>query len=629
MKKQRVTKGLLQDLSVPILVLIFIGVLLFIQQQGYQGIGASGIRESFMDQDLWEAHSEEYAEKHWSSGRKALLVWAPDDEESRQVYEQVHYVLSSVGVEVTSLNLTLPEDSFQAIPMRLSQRIPDGCTDVILCFTALRSSGIEPADLEQWVRDGGCLMLAGGLEAEELDSSWTHLLGITKIDASSALAVDSMVMLTNFLAGARGMEFSEEVIECEAVNAMLSEDCTIHIVTADEWQHPLLWERNYGNSHILVCNADLMDNKSGRGVIISAFSCMNSAFVYPVINAAVYCIDDFPSVAPAGYDRNVLSQYGYTIGDFYANVWWPAMQSIAEKHSIPYSAFLIESYEANVDGPFSNVDNYPSAAYFAKQLLELGGEMGLHGYNHQPLVLEGFEFDEKNDGYTCWTSVEDMISSIKAALAYGGSLSKDVVIQSYVAPSNVLGREAMSAMIRQFEDLRIFAGVYIGTSDQLVQEFDVLEEDVVLIPRLTADMQMDDSEWWLQINELNYHYYEANYIHPDDVLDEERSDGGDFKAMLNGYEQMVQWNNAQGLTASTISEAAGSVQRYCLLSVEQECTETGLDIHVNGLVDSGYLMLRSRKVPLSISSGQLSKIDEGCYIIRVDYPDIHIEWENK
>ena len=219
-----------------------------------------------------------------------------------------------------------------------------------------------------------------------------------------------------------------------------------------------------------------------------------------------------------------------------------------------------------------------------------------------------------------------MLDSIKAALAYAKALSPDVNIQAYVAPSNVLSQEAMGAMIRQFEDIRIYAGVYIGTDDQLVQEFSVLENDIVLVPRLTADMQMESSEWWLQVNELNYHYYESNYIHPDDRLDEERSDGGDFSAMLAAYENMVLWNQQYGLKTTTISEAAGSVQRYCNLSVSQSNDTDGVTIHLEGLIDEAYLMLRTKEIPENISGGELTRIDEDCYLIRAELSDIRVEW---
>ncbi len=629
----RSAKRILSALAAPVLILLSLAILLFLQQRGYQSRGSGGIEETFIDQDRWEAIAERSApNRTWEADRHALILWDSTDDDSTEVYEQIRFVLGTMGVPVTSQRIIIPAEKARRSPKTISSMLPDGCTDVILCFSGLISSGIDVADLSAWVRDGGKLILASGLEAEEIadglypEQDWRSLLGIQAIHSQENVQVDSMMMQTAILAGAKGMEFSDDVIQCEVVDAELQPECIAHIVTADDRAMPLLWEKEEEDGRVWVCNADLMDGKANRGMIASCFALMNTALAYPVINASVYCIDDFPSAAPAGFDANVLAQFGYTVEDFYANVWWPAMQRIAAQYGIRYSAFLIQCYEANVQGPFANDDHQPSAAYFAKLLLETGGELGLHGYNHQPLVLEGYAFDEKNSGYTCWVTVESMLNSIKAALAYANALTPDVNIQAYVAPSNVLSAEAMDAMIRQFEDIRIYAGVYIGTPDQLVQEFSVLEDDVVLLPRLTADMQMESSEWWLQVNELNYHFYESNYIHPDDILDEERSDGGDFAAMLSAYENMVQWNQRYGLKTATISEAAGSVQRYCNLSVVQANDPNGITIHLEGLIDEAYLMLRTRETPERISAGEITRIDEGCYLIKAKEPDIRVEW---
>ena len=624
-------KRILIDLVVPVLVLAILAVMLSLQQRGYQSRGSAGIEETFIDQDRWDAIKERSApNQKWGSNRHAYILWDAHDEDSIQTFEQFSFVLRSLGVDVTEQKTYISREKSQN--KKISSMLPPGCTDVIICFSSLISSGIDVADITSWVNAGGKIIIASGLETEEVSDAinpaqdWRNLLGIKSILSENNIPVDSMVMQTPILAGAQGMEFSDDVIQCEIVDAELQQDCIVHITTADDHHRPLLWERDCEKGHVLVCNADLMDSKANRGMIVSSFALMDTAFVYPVINACVYCIDDFPSASPAGFDANVLAQYGYTVEDFYANTWWPAMQRIAEQYNIRFSTFLIQCYGADVEKPFDNTDNYPSASYYTKLLLETGSELGLHGYNHQPLVLEGYQFDEKNSGYTCWITVEDMLDSVKAALSYAHSLSPDVFIQAYVAPSNVLSAEAMNAMIRQFEDIRIYAGVYIGTPDQLVQEFSVLGNDVVQVPRLTADMQMESSEWWLQVNELNYHYYESNYIHPDDILDEERSDGGDFSSMVAAYERMVQWNQHYGLKTTTISEAAGSVQRYCNLSIVQTYDESGISIHLGGLIDEAYLMLRTKEIPEHIQGGEISKIDEGCYLIRTEEPDIRVEW---
>lgn len=219
------------------------------------------------------------------------------------------------------------------------------------------------------------------------------------------------------------------------------------------------------------------------------------------------------------------------------------------------------------------------------------------------------------------------MSAVRSGIDYTESLADGIYVQAYVAPSNVLSQKAMSAIIRHFEDVRIFAGVYIGTDNQLVQEFAVLENDVVQVPRLTADMQMEDSEWWLQVNELNYHYYESNFIHPDDILDEERSDGGDLNAMLESYEQMILWNQRHALRTSTISDAAGAVQRYVNLSVSQYPEADGLRLRIHGLIDRTWLMLRTDRTPVDAVGCTVTRIDDGVYILEVTQDEVHIQWE--
>lgn len=628
---------LLSDLAIPVIVLVGLLVVLLLEQQGYQLTDVQWRPDSFIDQDRWEEIVSQRTQATVTNGRSVLLVTAFGDEESTEVLSQVSYVLTSMGVKTSTCELTLPDEAqadsaddsapLHAPAIDLRRFMPADCTDVFLCTTELRSARIDAAALTEWVHQGGHLIVASALEAEELTDAWLPLLGIQTIVSTEGVLADAMYFETAFLAGARGMEFSDEVINCTVADVTLTSDCQLHITGGEHRTSPLLWERTHGQGHVLVCNADLMDNKTGRGMIAAAFACTDTSFVYPVINAAVYCIDDFPSAAPAGYDDNVLKQFGYTVEDYYYNVWWPAMQKLADRYDLRYSTFCIQCYEADVEGPFTNQDHFSSASYFAKLLLEGGSEIGLHGYNHQPLALDGYTFDEKNGGYTTWLSIENMMAAVQAGVDYTESLSDGIHVQAYVAPSNVLSQEAMHAMIRRFEDIRVFAGVYVGTDDQLVQEFSVLENDVVQVPRLTADMQMEDSEWWLQVNELNFHYYESNFIHPDDILDEERSDGGDFDAMLDSYEKMVIWNQRYALRTSTVSEAAGAVQRYVNLSVSQYTDPDGIRLHVDGLIDSGWLMLRTRKIPASATGCTITRIDEGVYVLHVTESDVRIQWE--
>ena len=272
----RNAKGILLDLVIPICVLLVFAVLAFFQQMGYQSSAVAGIEDTLIDQDAWERLQEDPNNyPKWSIERKALILVDEKDEESLETQEQISYVLTSMGVESVRHNMPIAPEKSLIKNVKISSILPENCTDVIICFSSLISSGIDLPDLTSWVASGGKLILAAGLETEELsdplqpEQNWLSLLGINSIMSDENVPVDSMLLVTPILAGGQGMEFSDDVIFCEAVNVELLSDCETHIVTADDYHRPLLWEKDYHDGHILVCNADLMDGKTNRGMIAS------------------------------------------------------------------------------------------------------------------------------------------------------------------------------------------------------------------------------------------------------------------------------------------------------------------------------------------------------------------------
>ena len=639
-RASREAAGLRRDLLLPWLLLLCLCALLAAVQRGYQSPGADLPADTLIDEDRWAM----LRAAHQPAREVQALLITSADEESQQVCRQVGFVLDTLGIGASVRQVGLAGDDAALPgddgsegevppPVATPTDITRGAERIrlmILCESDLAILNLDTEALSAWVAGGGQLMLAGGLDSAALPEAWENLLGLAHQAEYPPLQVESMRLQSSLLAGGQGMEFSDEVILCQMSQVQLRPEALAHITTADEAASPLLWELPFGRGTVLVCGVDLMDSKASRGLICSCIARLQDVTVWPVINAAVYCIDDFPSAAPAGYDRNVREQFGCTVADFYNNIWWPAIRRIGRQYRLPYSCFLIQCYDADTDGPFDNDSHWKSAAYFARLILEDGGEIGIHGYNHQPLVLQGYTYDEKNSGYLPWPSNFRMVESIRALTEYAARLSPDIRLQAYVAPSNVLDENGLAVLTEHFEDLRIFAGVYIGTPDQMVQEFAVLEDGVVTVPRLTADMQMEDSEWWMQLNALNFHFAESNYIHPDDILDEERNDGGDFSAMLEGYEHMVRWNQEHHLRASTISQAAGAVQRCCNLSVERREDADGITLRLSGFIDEASLLLRLRdadRLPVCSEGGRLTRIDEGLWLLEADEPQLRIEWE--
>ena len=615
-------KKILMTLVIPMLILGVAATALLAQRQGYRNQGITIEREpELLDEDEWEDVVNKKAGKPGKNAKKALILYDSTEEGSAEVLENAEFVLKTLGVRTKALS----ESRFGQIEGYIKE-----FDDLILCCSNLNILDSLDEEIDKWVKEGGHIMFSTGLNNDTLNQNWYPLLGIFSHEELGTVDINSLQIQSDILAGAEGMDFSSEVITGNVLNPSLTDDCITHITTADEDMVPLLWEHDYGEGKVMVCNGDLMDSKVSRGVLAASYCEMYPVYAYPIINAAVYNIDDMPSPAPVGYDENILDQYGYTIYDFYSNVWMPAMQKLAEEYDIRYSTYTIETYDDNVEGPFNDLDNKKTASYYANIILGMGGEIGIHGYNHQPFVPEGFKLNEENEGYKPWPSIKNMIDSMNQVIGYAESLAEGIDAVAYVAPSNVISKEFLQELLIQVPHLRVYAGIYSGTSDQMVQEYEVLENGVVNCPRLTADMQMAESEWWTALNELNFHFVESNFIHPDDILDEHRSHGGDFHEMLESYRKMIEWNQKQGIRTCTISEAGGAVQRFSNLSVNQKFKDNKLSIRVRGLIDEAALMVRTNgKVPYKVTGGSLEKLTDSIYILTINSEKITIKLKDR
>ena len=133
---------------------------------------------------------------------------------------------------------------------------------------------------------------------------------------------------------------------------------------------------------------------------------------------------------------------------------------LAEKYGIYYSGMVIEDYTEEVESPFVPNQNTQRFQYFGSALLKNGGEIGLHGYNHIPLCMEGFDADfgegyiqgtyERLFDYDYWESEEDMRASVEELIRFTEDLYPAVTPEVYVPPSNILSADAREMLVREF-----------------------------------------------------------------------------------------------------------------------------------------------------------------------------------
>ena len=149
-----------------------------------------------------------------------------------------------------------------------------------------------------------------------------------------------------------------------------------------------------------------------RGFYAASYSLLTDVGVYPVINGSTFYLDDFPSPVPEGDATYVKRDYGMSISDFYMNVWWPDMLELASDHNIRYTGVIIENYEDATDGTIKKQKDTRRFQYFGNMLLHQGGELGYHGYNHQPLSLSNVDYGDVLP-YDTWKNEAAMKKAVK------------------------------------------------------------------------------------------------------------------------------------------------------------------------------------------------------------------------
>ena len=228
---------------------------------------------------------------------------------------------------------------------------------------------------------------------------------------------------------------------------------------------------------------------------------------------------------PSGDGTYIKRDYGLSIADFYTKVWWPDLQKLAQKYGIRFTGVMIENYEdaVNQTEPARQADT-TQFRYFGGMLLQMGGELGFHGYNHQPLALWDTDYGKLYD-YKTWKNEETLVASLNELIAFQDEVLPNAHGSVYVPPSNILSARARKLIGTDVPRIKTIASTYFedGTVLPHVQEFGVASDGIVEQPRIVSGGMVNDSYMRLAaVSELNMHYVSTHFMHPDDLLDPDR-----------------------------------------------------------------------------------------------------------
>lgn len=563
---------------------------------------------SYIDRDRIVTEKEVVS----SLKKSCLVLMDSSQEESIQAWTQFRQIFMDmrVGTEVVDLQ---------------KQTLPDlePYETVTVLLTSLEPLKENILDICSWVKEGGSVLFALTLQKETYVSMIEQKLGIISSGYQNA-EVSSIYFENDFLIGGGRSYVITDPFD-SAWEVQLDENVRVYARVGDENGMPLIWERNYGKGKFVIDNFGLTE-KAVRGFYAASYSLLTDAGVYPVINGSVFYLDDFPSPVPSGDGTYVRRDYHTSIADFYSNVWWPDMMTLAAKHGVKYTGVIIENYEDDTDGEITEQTDVQRFQYFGNMILHQGGELGYHGYNHQPLSLSNVDYGTVFP-YKTWTSLDAMEKAVDELICFGKKMFPATELSVYVPPSNVLSEEGRKLLGEKFPEIRSIASNYFPGEFAYVQEFETAEDGIVEQPRIISGAVIDDYMQMAALSELNMHFVNSHFMHPDDLLDEDRGAALGWEKLKKRLDEYMTWLNesAEELRNLTGSELAGAVQRYGALTVDKEITEKEIRLHLGHLYDEAYLMVRINEgKPGDVTGGELVNITGNLYLLRAEESEVVI-----
>lgn len=501
---------------------------------------------------------------------------------------------------------------------------------IIITFFNLDKISEEILNLENWVEEGGKVLFT---IRPEIDSAFTAIyrkLGIMTYGYQTT-SIASVEFTSTLFPGMKGRTLVTGFDGDSSLALALEDDATLHMVSGGRDSTPILWEYTHGDGHFVVINSDQFLNKHQRGIICAAYSLLFDTIIYPVINSSMVFIDDFPGPIPEGSDENIFKEFGRDIESFYVNIWWEDMKDFARRYGLKYTGLLIETYNDKITPPFIEEKTIAHYEYFGASLLDNGGEIGLHGYNHIPLATWE-DGDNPDLGYPLWENDEYMQLSIDELYTFGISLFPEEIYTSYVPPSNILGVSARSWLPARIPELKVIASYYMEDPDTngfYTQEFKEAHDGIIEVPRVISGYEVTPYAYWSSISEIMLHYVNSHFIHPDDVLDVERGGDKGWGYLRNTFEEYLMWlqSGAPDIRQMTASEGGMAVQRFARLDQETDCSKSGCSMQITDFYDDAWFLMRTSHTPENIENGSITKIADNLYLIKADNAQVEIAFE--
>lgn len=485
-------------------------------------------------------------------------------------------------------------------------------------------------EIKKYVENGGKLLITG----RSYRSPFNKMAGIESM--GEFIETKTFNFKKDIFPGFRELKPDTIIFGSSGIDFKLSSD--VEIIAETNEGKALMWRRKVGKGEVFYNNNTLFQGKIFRGIMKQLVSWLDDVSFYPIVNAKVLHIDDFPSPIPAMKNKIIKEEYGMDTSGFFNVIWWKDMQGIAARQRLKFTGLVIADYnDATTKNKLIKLNKrtLEELSKRGRELKAAGGEIGLHGYNHYSLALKN-EIIFSHYGYTPWGSIKEMEMGLDIAKeAIEEVFGKYVNIYSYVAPSNLLPKSGKEALINALPYINSICGIFYGEYEPglLLQEVgrDPDFPQLYSLPRFSSGFFYNDVISWQILNGIAGYGYLSHFIHPDDIMDTERGNGKNWEYLSKGLEKIFsKINEFYPLLKPEIqSEMTYEYMKIEGIKVAYELVKNKVFINIEdfrGEFDA-HFRLKGKKIKRikGAEFSLLQKTDEDIlYILTVKEPEVEI-----
>ncbi|RTQ95062.1 DUF2194 domain-containing protein [Lysinibacillus telephonicus] len=541
---------------------------------------------------------------------KYLIIYNENNPYSVELMDNINQTLEYMKKEVTLSSLS---------------EIPSSFNDFHNVIVALEevSEISNLRTLETYTAEGGHVFFAIRPEINGSLQNLYRKLGIYEV--GEFIIPNGMKLTSNVLIKQNQLVMEKgETGDNSSLSIGIDDRSTVYIESID--QVPLLWDIPYEKGKFMVFNGTMLGWKENRGLIAGAISLLNENFIYPIMNMKIAYIDDFPAPIPEGKNEKIYEEYRRDIPSFYQDIWWPDILKTSAKYDVKYTGAVIQNYGDKVTPPFDITEQDRNTfIQFGRELLKMGGEIGVHGYNHQSLTVNQEAVDDL--GYNAWNNQADMEEALNKTVSYVKDIFSNYDFTTYVPPSNRIDEVGEAALKQAIPSVNVLSSLYLpdGSPYTTVHEFDRSNE-FIHIPRITAGYEYTDKTKWALVNGITSIGVFSHFIHPDDILDEERSSGKKWSLLEEEYDHLLSdtYEDYPWLKSMTARGAGQQLTNYLNADVYIKEESNRIVVQIDKFPGEMSFILRTKKNIGKLKDCTVQKVDEDVYYVKTKKATIEL-----